>query len=170
MLLALLSPCPKLFYSCRCTQQPKSSSIYTPSSLPLSLLLTIHHPEIHTPHFSLCIFQQRRWPPTQSSGHISGGCPHRSIPMWSTLVCPEWRQGARKRLEGLEGTKMDVKWQHLKHKHWIDGRGKRWSSTVHWCNITQVDLFYVNSCTDYFQGFKSLQQKGGPLKEYAKIC
>lgn len=34
----------------------------------------------------------------------------------------------------------------------------------------QVDLFYVNSCIEYFQGFKSLQQKEGPLKEYVNIC
>lgn len=103
----------------------------------------------------------------QSSGHISGARTHRSIPMWSILVHPE---GARKWLEMLEGRKMDGKWQHFKHKYWTDGRGKRWSSTVPSCNITQVDLFYVNSCIDYFQGFKSLQQKGGPLKEYVNIC
>lgn len=34
----------------------------------------------------------------------------------------------------------------------------------------QVALFYVNPRIEYFQGFKSLQQKGGPLKEYVNIC
>lgn len=109
----------------------------------LSLLLAIHypHPQIHThTHTRLSIFRRRRRALMQSSGRIS------------------------------EGTKMDVKWQCLKRKYWIDGRGKRWSATVHWCNIMQVDLFYVNSCIEYFQGFKSLQQKEGPLKEYVNIC
>lgn len=122
----------------------------------LSLLVAIRypHPQIytHTPTH------------TPQSLHLSTEETSTHAKLWAYF------SGAKRWLEGLEGTKMDVKWQCLKRKYWIDGRGKRWSATVHWCNIMQVDLFYVNSCIEYFQGFKSLQQKEGPLKEYVNIC
>lgn len=151
--MAFLSPCPQLFHSCRCTNNLRAPpNIYT-----LCLIPAIHHSQSHTSqslHLSVEeVNTHAKLSKLQEHAHTE------AFPCGAHW-CPVSRAG--KRLEVLEGTKMDVKW----HKHRTDGRIRKWSSTVHWSNIMQLVLLYVNSCIEYFQRFKSPQQKGSPLKEY----
>lgn len=93
--------------------------IYTPS------VSDSRHPVTHTDtHLTLFIFQWRRWVLVQSLAHF------RSMHT-QKLSHVEPSEQSREVPEVLEGRKMDVKW----HQHWTGGRGRKWSSTMHWCNI-----------------------------------